>query len=47
MYTLRKIPDEDMNYYFEDYMDVDKSKIIICGNRHFREIGDEKLLSIV
>lgn len=47
MYTLRKIPDEDMNYYFEEYMDVDKSKIIIGGNRHFREIGDEKLLSIV
>jgi hypothetical protein len=47
MYTLRKIPDEDMNYYFEEYMDIDESKIIICGNRHFREIGDEKLLSIV
>lgn len=47
MYTLRKVPDEDMNYYFEEYMDIDKSKIIIYGNRHFREIGDEKLLSIV
>ena len=47
MYILRKVPDEDMNYYFEDYMDVDKSKVIICGNRHFRKIGDSELLSIV
>ena len=47
MTTLRKIPDEDMNYYFEDYMDIDESKIIICGNDHFREVGDKKLLSIV
>ena len=47
MYILRKIPDEDMYYSFEDYMDIDKSKVIICGNDDFRSIGDEKLLSIV
>ena len=47
MYILRKIPDEDMYCSFEDYMDVDKSKVIICGNDDFRSIGDKKLLSIV
>ena len=47
MTILRKVPDEDVNYSFEDYVDIDKSKIIICGNRHFQEIGDKRLLAIV
>ena len=47
MTILRKVPDEDMNYSFEDYIDIDKSKIIICGNREFQEIGDKRLLAIV
>ena len=47
MYTLRKIPDEDVSYFFEDLMDLDETKFIICGNRHFRNVGDKKLISIV
>lgn len=47
MTILRKVPDEDMNYSFEDYIDIDESKIIICGNRPFQEIGDKRLLAIV
>ena len=47
MTILRKVPDEYMNYSFEDYVDIDKSKIIICGNREFQEIGDKRLLAIV
>ena len=45
--VLRKVPDEDVYYNFEDEMDLDKTKFIICGNSHFRNIGDEKLISIV
>ena len=50
MYILRKVPDEDMFCSFcsfEDYMGIDKSKVIICGNSRFTKIGDSKLLSIV
>ena len=47
MYTLRKIPDEDTYYDFEDYVDLDTTRFIICGNSHFRNIGDKKLISIV
>lgn len=47
MTILRKVPDEDVNYSFEDYGDIDKSKIIICGNSHFLEIGDKRLLAII
>ena len=47
MTILRKVPDEDVNYSFEDYVDIDKSKIIICGNADFQEIGDKRLLAIV
>lgn len=46
MTILRKVPDEDVNYSFEDYIDIDESKIIICGNREFQEIGDKRLLAI-
>lgn len=45
--VLRKVPDEDVYYNFEDEIDLDKTKFIICGNSHFRNIGDEKLISIV
>ena len=45
--VLRKVPDEDVYYNFEDEMDLDKTKFIICGNSHFRNIGDEKLISVV
>ena len=47
MTILRKVPDEDMNCSFEDYVEIDKYKIIICGNREFQEIGDKRLLAIV
>ena len=44
---LRKIPDEDVYYNFEDYIEVDKKRFIICGNDDFKSIGDKKLISIV
>ena len=44
---LRKVPDEDVYYDFEDYVEVDEERFIICGNDDFRSIGDEKLISIV
>ena len=47
---LTKVPDENMYFDFEDfnsYIDFDKERFIICGNSHFRNIGDEKLISIV
>ena len=47
MTILRKVLYEDMSYSFEDYVDIDKSRIIICGNRTFQEIGDKRLLAIV
>ena len=48
--VLRKVPDEDVYFDSEDfdhYVDFDKERFIICGNSHFRNIGDEKLISIV
>ena len=44
---LRKVPDEDMYYRFEDEVEIDTERIIIYGNHHFREFGDSTLLSIV
>ena len=44
---LRKIPDEDVYYNFEDYIEVDKKRFIICGNDDFKSSGDKKLISIV
>jgi hypothetical protein len=44
---LRKVPDEDVYYDFEDLMEVDKERFIICGNDDFRNIGDELLISII
>ena len=44
---LRKVPDEDMYYRFEDEVEIDTEKIIIYGNHNFREFGDSVLLSIV
>ena len=44
---LRKVPDEDMYYNFEDEVEIDTSKIVICGNRNYREIGDETLIDII
>ena len=45
--VLTKVPDENVYYNFEDLMEVDQERFIICGNDHFRSIGDEKLISIV
>jgi hypothetical protein len=44
---LKKVPDEDVYYDFEDYIELDKKRFIICGNDDFRDIGDSTLLSIV
>lgn len=44
---LRKVPDEDVYYNFEDFIEVDKKRFIICGNDDFKSIGDKKLISIV
>lgn len=47
MTILRKIPDENVYYDFEDCLELDETKFIICGNSHFTKMGDSKLLSIV
>ena len=47
---LTKVPDENMYFDSEDfdsYVDFDKERFIICGNSHFGNMGDEKLISIV
>lgn len=44
---LRKVPDENVYYDFEDLMELDKTKYIICGNSDFQSMGDTKLISIV
>ena len=47
---LTKVPDENVYFDLEDfdnYVDFDRERFIICGNRHFQNIGDEKLISIV
>ena len=44
---LTKVPDENMYCNFEDEIELDEERFIICGNSHFRNIGDEKLISIV
>ena len=44
---LRKVPDEDVYYNFEDEVEIDETKIVICGNRNYREVGDPELLSII
>ena len=47
---LTKVPDENVYFDLEDfdnYVDFDKERFIICGNSHFQNIGDEKLISIV
>lgn len=44
---LTKVPDENMYCNFEDEIELDEERFIICGNDHFRSIGDEKLISIV
>ena len=44
---LRKVPDEDVYYNFEDFIELDKKRFIICGNDDFRSFGDKKLISIV
>ena len=44
---LRKVPDEDVYYNFEDFIELDKKRFIICGNDDFRSLGDKKLISIV
>ena len=44
---LRKIPDEDMYYDFRDQVEIDETRIVICGNRNYRDVGDKELLSII
>lgn len=44
---LRKVPDEDVYYNFEDFIELDQKRFIICGNDDFRSLGDKKLISIV
>ena len=44
---LRKVPDEDVYYNFEDEVEIDKERVVICGNRNYREVGDETLIDII
>ena len=44
---LKKVPDEDVYYNFEDEVEIDETRIIICGNRNYRKVGDETLISII
>ena len=44
---LRKVPDEHMYYNFEDEVEIDTSKVVICGNRNYRKVGDKTLIDII
>ena len=44
---LRKVPDENVYYNFEDEVEIDTSKIIIWGNRNYREYGDKELIDVI
>ena len=44
---LRKVPDENVYYNFEDEVEIDTSKVVICGNRNYRKVGDETLIDII
>ena len=46
---LKKVPDEDVWYRFEDEVDLnyDSNNIVICGNRDFQEFGDKTLIDII
>lgn len=48
--TITQIPDEDVNYRFDDWVDFDglyKDKMVITGNRDFSDLGDKALVKII
>ena len=44
---LKKTPNEEVYYSFEDQVELDLENIIICGNRDFCSYGDEYLIDII
>ena len=44
---LRKVPDEDVYYNYEDEIELDDTKIIIYGNSRYKGFGDEELISVI
>ena len=49
MRTLRKVDPEQVWYDFDDCVDFSQyeDKVIIAGNRHFKEYGDSTLVDVV
>ena len=46
-FIVKKIPDEQVYYNFDDLVEIDDERIIICGNPNFTSFGKSILLSIV
>ena len=46
---LEQMPDEDIDYNFEDQLGLDYygDKILICGNRDFKKYGTEEALEFI
>ena len=46
-FIVKKIPDEQVYYNFDDLVEIDDERIIIYGNPNFTSFGKSILLSIV
>ena len=38
-FIVKKIPDEQVYYNFDDCVEIDDERIIICGNPNFASFG--------
>ena len=49
MITLKKVPDEDVYYRFEDEvcLDYDADNIVIFGNRDFESFGNDLFIQVI
>lgn len=46
-FILKKVPSEHSYYDFTDQVELDYSKVCICGNRDFSEFGDQDYIDII
>jgi hypothetical protein len=46
-FTVKKVPDEQVYYNFDDQVELDFENIVICGNRNFISYGDKTLIDII
>lgn len=44
---LKKVPDEQVYYNFEDQVELDYEKVCICGNRDYISYGDNNIIDII